>query len=232
MNLLLTYLCFLLLGSSTYTEQLGAGEYTMDTPREAWMQEGYRQDTILNSKDYLVLGNKPATVKVIQVNELDNYPFYEVLGKYQSDLIIGREMGNGDWKVYRKYIPQTNFKDYPASIYQGKLADPDFATYPEFKSFKSRIWDACEAGINFAGHYTLVIWGCGATCQRAVVVDRKTGEIFEGFHAALGAEYKKDSKMIIKNAGAIDSDSSLIEVCAFCVVHHEVWTGTEFKKVD
>ncbi len=232
MNLLLATISFLILLSFPSKEEAMGVWLNKDASKLGGLQEGKRQDTLLNSKDYLVLGNKLAMVKVVQENELDNFPSFEVLGRYQSDIIIGKDMGKGLWKVYRKYQPQTTFKDYPANSYQGKLADPDFSTHPESKNFKTRISDACAKGVNFAGHYTLVVWGCGATCQRAVVVDRKTGEIFEGFHAALGAEYKNDSKMIIKNVGAIDSDSSLIEVCAFCVVHHEVWTGTEFKKVD
>ncbi|WP_086478452.1 MULTISPECIES: hypothetical protein [Arenibacter] len=232
MNLILATISFLILLSFPSKEEARGVCLNKDAFRLGGLHEGNRQDTLLNSNNYLVLGNKQATVKVIHENKLDSFPAYEVLGTYQSDIIIGKGMDKGSWKIFRKYQPQTNFKDFPAGIYQGKLAAPNFSSYPESESFKSRIQEACKKGINFAGHYTLVVWGCGATCQRAVVVDRKTGEIFEGFHAALGAEYKNDSKMIIKNVGAIDSDSSLIELCAFCVVHHEVWTGTEFKKVD
>jgi hypothetical protein len=35
--------------------------------------------------------------------------------------------------------------------------------------------------VEFAGHYTIPRWGCGTDCNGFVVVDSKTGKIYEGF---------------------------------------------------
>jgi hypothetical protein len=180
----------------------------------------------------LILGDKLAKVKVVAENEIDNFPSFKIMVGYRNDVIIGENIDYDNLKIYRKYQPQTSFQDFPTDIYKGKLADPDFSTNPEAKRFITRIKNECTNGINFAGQYTLVTWGCGSTCQSGVVVDRKTGRIFGGYGTALGSEFRKDSKMIIKNVGAIDTTTNLIEVCAYCVVNHEIWTGTEFKEVE
>ena len=38
-------------------------------------------------------------------------------------------------------------------------------------------------------------------------------------------------KLVIKNIGAIDPKTNLIEVCSYCEVKHEIWTGSSFEKV-
>ena len=189
-------------------------------------------DTLLKTDNYLVVGDKLAKVKVVKENEVDNFPTFEILMKYRNDVIIGENIDYDNVRIYKKYQPQTSFKDYPADIYQGKLADPDFSTDPDAKRFISQIKNECANGINFAGQYTLVTWGCGSPCQSGVVVDRKTGKIFGGYGTSLGSEFRKDSKMIIRNVGAIDTSTNLIEVSAFYEVNHEIWTGLEFKEVE
>ncbi|WP_298514067.1 hypothetical protein [uncultured Kordia sp.] len=189
-------------------------------------------DTLLNTNDYLVLGKKMAKIKVVQSNEVENFPTFEILIGNGNDIIIGENIDYDDVKMYRKYNLTSTFEDYKVTIYNGKLAAPDFSSNPSTKRFVTRIKEACKKGINFAGHYTLVTWGCGSACQSGVVVDRKTGVIYSGYGTALGAEFRKNSKMIIRNVGAIDTNTNLIELCAYCDVNHEVWTGTEFHEVQ
>jgi hypothetical protein len=38
--------------------------------------------------------------------------------------------------------------------------------------------------------------------------------------------------MIIKNAGAINTSTNLIQVCSYCDVSSEIWTGTEFLEIE
>ena len=189
-------------------------------------------DTLLNTNNYLILGNRLAKVKIVTEEEVDNFPTFRTLFGYRDDVIIGKNIDYEGVEIYRKYSPQTVFEDYLVSIYEGELADPDFSTNPDAKRFITTIKNECSNGINFAGHYTLVIWGCGSPCQSGVVVDRKTGKIYGGYLTALGSEFKKDSKMIIRNIGAIDNRTNLIEVCSYCDVNHEIWTGTEFKEIE
>ncbi len=234
MNRLITYLtCLLILSCQSKTEKADYGKSPKtDSLTTEQKRVKDKLDTLLNTNDYLILGDKIAKIKVVNENEADNFPTFEILIGYRSDVIIGENIGYNNLKIYRKHRPQTAFEDYPAGIYKGKIVDPDFSTAPDAKRFITRIKNECANGINFAGHYTLVIWGCGSPCQSGVVVDRKTGKIYGGYGTALGSEFKKNSKMIIRNSGAIDTTTNLIEVCAYCDVNHEIWTGTEFKEVE
>ena len=235
MKRILTYLIYILILScqlkteqknSVKTEVNESPTLTKDTANNG------KLDTLLNTNNYLILGEKLAKVKVVKDDEIDNFPTFEILISYRDEVIIGENIDYSEVEIYRKYHPKTSFKDYQVPIYEGKLADPDFSTNPDTKRFITRIKNECAKGINFAGQYTLVTWGCGSPCQSGVVVDRKTGEIFGGYGTSLGSEFRKDSKMIIRNVGAIDTTTNLIDVCAYCDVNHKIWTGREFKEVE
>ncbi|WP_370477075.1 hypothetical protein [Tamlana flava] len=189
-------------------------------------------DTILNTTTYLILGQKPDIVKVVKNTSISEYASFKVLAKYKDDVIVGRVADINNITIYRKFHPKTTFEDYHVEVYKGPLATPNFSTNPKAKQFITRIKEACAEGVNFAGHYTLVLWGCGTACQMGVVVNRKTGAISEFFDTLLGVEFKKDSNLIIKNSGAIDPATQLIELCNYCEVSQDIWTGTKFKAIS
>jgi hypothetical protein len=35
-----------------------------------------------------------------------------------------------------------------------------------------------KEGPNFAGHYTIIQWGCGAACVSYAIIDARSGEVF------------------------------------------------------
>ncbi|WP_338732055.1 hypothetical protein [Mangrovimonas cancribranchiae] len=229
---LIFIICFLMLSCQQKNKKIeNKTRKTPNTIQKSTNQYKTQLDTLLNTQDYLILGQKLTKIKVVSENSIKNFPKHKVLARYKSDVIISQNNTNEEIKIYRKYHPKISFKDFPAEVFKGQLADPDFSTNPNAKSFITRIKNECANGINFAGHYTLVTWGCGSPCQSGVLVDRKTGRIFSGFETSLGSKFKKDSKMIIKNIGAIDNTTNLIEVCAYCEVSHHIWTGTTFKEV-
>ena len=90
-------------------------------------------DTLLNTKQYLILGYKKGKVKVIKEEEVKNFPAYKTIIGYRDDIIIGNQLTYNDVKVYRKYNPTKTFKDYQIDIYDGKLADPDFFNISRIK---------------------------------------------------------------------------------------------------
>jgi hypothetical protein len=71
------------------------------------------------------------------------------------------------------------FDQYPVTkIYRGKPA----AARPVSKrahEFRTAIRDGAKAGPNFAGHYTVVSWGCGSSCFQLAVVDAITGRVYD-----------------------------------------------------
>ncbi len=85
------------------------------------------------------------------------------------------------------------FEDYPVtSVHNGSPAEPIIDT-PVKKLYRTRIrqgvakgwgvrrdgWNGAEqAGVNFAGHYFVVTWGCGVPCMMMVIVDSLTGRVY------------------------------------------------------
>ncbi|MEN3328644.1 MAG: hypothetical protein V7638_3451 [Acidobacteriota bacterium] len=72
-------------------------------------------------------------------------------------------------------IPQ--FRDYPPdSEYVGKNA-PVVITR-EDRSYRTRLTEAAQETPNFAPHYILTAWGCGAGCLMGAVIDANTGKVY------------------------------------------------------
>jgi hypothetical protein len=188
-------------------------------------------DTLLDDGRYLVLGKGTGKVYVADEKRI-NPDTANVLGWYDGEVIFGDQtIDHHHVRVYRRYKQAAAFSDYPATLYTGKPADPDFTTNRDARQFMTRIKEACAEGINFAGKYTMVTWGCGSPCQGMALVDRETGRIRTGYGSSLGIGFRKNSRLIIVNNGAIDTLTGLIEPCAYCDVHQQVWTGSHFKEL-
>ncbi len=123
----------------------------------------------------------------------------------------------GDWE----HAPK--FSDFPAKTYfKGKPASVKIEDR-QAHMFRSVLRDGAKSGPNFAGHYTAVVWGCGADSFSLAVVDARNGKVYfppfrcitlAGGYDALRMEgksvdnpaYRKDSNLIIF-AGAEDTPS-------------------------
>ena len=117
--------------------------------------------------------------------------------------------------IYKKFAFKSQFDNYKVDrIYKGQLAKPNFRTDQSAKTFITRIQDGCkEMGVNFAGHYTIVEWGCGTQCLNFAIVDRISGKIiFSQFQSDtieghFGIDYRIDSRMIIMETEAFSEYS-------------------------
>jgi hypothetical protein len=72
-----------------------------------------------------------------------------------------------------------------------KKAKPDFESYSvseqwqgknaslvlsrQDRMYRSRLKIGAQQKANFAGHYILTLWGCGASCRMGAAIDAKTG---------------------------------------------------------
>jgi hypothetical protein len=77
-----------------------------------------------------------------------------------------------------------DYADYPVlSVFHGHPAKPKFKpgadTWDADPRFRDTVQFAVANGANFAGAYTIVETTCGTGCCYVVVVDVRTGEIFE-----------------------------------------------------
>lgn len=74
---------------------------------------------------------------------------------------------------------QTSPKLPMDSVYQGRIVLPDFkGRDKDFSSFRTRIRDEMKTGPNFAGHYSIIVIGCGMGCRFAFVGDVANGQMF------------------------------------------------------
>ncbi|GEM_PF-1692164 len=121
---------------------------------------------------------------------------------YSQMLSTFKFIGPGDF-VAKTYSPQAlpKFEDFPvADIYQESPVPIDLST-PNALNFKTRLTEGVAKGPNFAGHYTVVTWGCGTSCVVVSLVDAKTGAVhmLAGLNPWAKLEYRLDSSLIIEN---------------------------------
>lgn len=70
------------------------------------------------------------------------------------------------------------FSSYPASIVKIKKNAPIRLTKADMQ-FRTRLrWATRDMKPNFAGHYILTAWGCGASCLGGAAIDALTGKVY------------------------------------------------------
>ena len=132
------------------------------------------------------------------------------------------------------------FEDYPAPVYKGRAAALKLNDSEEARNFRTRLREGAREGVNFAGHYTVVQWGCGTACLQAAFIDAKTGAVFfprelNGFgvwywgkedYDAL--QFKPNSRLIVMS-GFPASEGNKDEPKSG--LHYYEWTGRRLRLV-
>jgi hypothetical protein len=67
-----------------------------------------------------------------------------------------------------------DYDKYKVAIYDGPIAKD---IIPKNHHFRTRLREALKQGVNFAGHYAVVGFGCGNRCISAFIIDVKTGQV-------------------------------------------------------
>ncbi len=132
------------------------------------------------------------------------------------------------------------FEDYPAPVYKGRVAPPNLSRSKEARVFRTRLREEAKQGVNFAGHYTVAEWGCGAGCLEVAIIDAKTGAVFfpkelNGFGVWFwgdkdydAVQFKPNSKLLIVSgfpAAETDADEPKSGL------YYYEWTGDRLKLV-
>jgi hypothetical protein len=127
------------------------------------------------------------------------------------------------------------FADFPAapSNHAGPPAKPAVDS-AEARTFRTRLREGERLGPNFAGHYTVVGWGCGSACIQFAIVDAQNGRVF--FDPTLKSvsvdnvaeapepdiRYRLDSRLLVV-LGAPNEDQAREGVAFY------EWTGSKLK---
>lgn len=72
---------------------------------------------------------------------------------------------------------EPNFADYPATVEQAHGPVKLRLTTRESRRYITQLTEAASAPVNFAGHFIMTEWGCGAGCVTAAAIDAKTGKV-------------------------------------------------------
>jgi hypothetical protein len=123
---------------------------------------------------------------------------------------------------------QVNFSDYSVPVmFHGKPAEPLHNT-PNSKTFRTKIRQAVASGANFADHYTLVLWGCGAGCVMFSIVDAVDGRVFDSPFTVSWFDETEEGVRYVRDSRAIHIVGSLIEG-GNSADRWYAWNGEELK---
>jgi hypothetical protein len=131
------------------------------------------------------------------------------------------------------------FETYAAPVYKGKVAPVNLKSAEGASTFRTRLREGARQGVNFAGHFVLVGWGCGTGCVDVAIVDAKTGTVhfvkeLNGFGVWLwddnqeALEYRKNSRLLVLSgwpATEADSDNPKTGL------YYYEWTGARLKLI-
>lgn len=119
----------------------------------------------------------------------------------------------------------------------------DLRSNPRARQFRTALRNGAKSGPNFAGHYTIVGWGCGSSCLDWAVVDARTGAVhFEPRIEVVATNHVDDDATKITginyefNALRFRQDSALLVVLGAPSedetkegIGYYRWTGRSFK---
>ena len=125
-------------------------------------------------------------------------------------VLVGAACDGADANT-RKRVPR--FEDYPVKeIFTGKSASPILES-DEQRSAATYYQAVADGGVNFAGHYAVVMLHCGDKCSAIEFLDVKTGNIVASDLTNSGwkrthdrfrdVEFRRGSRLIVM-AGEID----------------------------
>ncbi|MFM0051120.1 hypothetical protein [Caballeronia grimmiae] len=69
------------------------------------------------------------------------------------------------------------FEDCPRAVQSIEQAPRLKLSDAQTRKYRSVLRDAANGPVDFAGHYILAEWGCGAGCVMAAAIDKKSGRI-------------------------------------------------------
>ncbi len=99
--------------------------------------------------------------------------------------------------------PLPSFEDYPVTeFFTGEPAAVNLESHPDGRTFRTALTRGAEAGAEearFAGHYRIVVIGCGTSCQTVWAVDLVDGSLRQLFTSSFGVAARPDSRLLIEN---------------------------------
>ncbi len=133
--------------------------------------------------------------------------------------------------VHSQDVPQSYpFARYPAQgLYKGGPVPPKL-TSPTQHQFRTVLRKGAQKGPNFAGHYTVVEWGCGSNCVVFAVVDAVNGKVYDSGMPSVNDEYPCGLLYRIESRLFVVEKSSTPN--GDCKARFYTWDGSRFIPDD
>jgi hypothetical protein len=82
---------------------------------------------------------------------------------------------------------------------------------------------------DFAGHLTVVQWGCGSPCQMVMFIDTRTGRVVpQSLNNVGGVEYQRSSRLLVADPGRPEPEDP--PDCSACGrTAYYVWEGGQLR---
>jgi len=131
-----------------------------------------------------------------------------------------------------KFISRIDDKKFAVKAEDIELTSSlDFSDYEHKKMFITQTKQGIqEQGVNFAGHFCFVYWGCGSPCKVSAVIDMKTGKVYDGPASEIGYSFKKESLILVVNP-PLDSTGYYNKNVMWQQPSEFIWNGKEFLKM-
>ena len=68
------------------------------------------------------------------------------------------------------------FGRYNTRVETIKNIKVNLASHKNARMFRTNLRNAAKEGVNFAGHFVLVGWGCGTNCSVLAIIDARSEE--------------------------------------------------------
>jgi hypothetical protein len=155
--------------------------------------------------------------------------------------------------------PPPKFEDYPVKEVFNQTLQPPILVTPEQHRFRTRIREGVEKGWgvwingewgkeqsrpgpNFAGHYIVIVWGCGSECLRMAMSNAETGAVYNppvsgdvglalpmlvlpnSPGRAADMEYRRDSRLMIIRATPNSDRLNAVPCVFYFLWQDEHWT--------
>lgn len=115
------------------------------------------------------------------------------------------------------------FEGFPAVLFAGPLVSP-----AEIDSPGDSLRDQLASGINFGGHFTHVVVGCGTGCSADWFYDRRTGDRFAGPEATAELTPLLMSGRADSNLLKVVWESADLDDARTCYLQYFLWTDGRF----
>ncbi|TGE29199.1 hypothetical protein [Hymenobacter metallicola] len=194
-----------------------------------------RNATLYQDSVYELIGpaHQYATIIRIDSPAPAARPGVDILFRNEAIYVLGDTALRGSFELYQKFSYRHAFTDFPAAAGRGPHVRPDFTTNPHARWHRTRIREGAKQPANFAGHYRLITWGCGSSCQMSALVDQHTGRIYDVPETAAGLEYHLNSRLLITDYSDEEAGPrSFLLNSIYPPPAFYLWTGSRFEQLD